>query len=62
VTYNAREAKLWSTKDSGNFVDPATAAPSPPPAPKEVKEDREFSDDDDGGDGAESDDYIVFNR
>jgi hypothetical protein len=35
VTYNAREAELWSAKGFSNFVDLAAAAPSPPPAPKE---------------------------
>jgi hypothetical protein len=44
VTYSAREAELWSTKDYGNFVDLAAAAPSPPLAPKEEEEeDWEFS-------------------
>jgi hypothetical protein len=56
VTYSAREAELWSDRDSGNFVDLVATEPSPSPAPKEEEDDWDFdfSDDDDVHDGLES--------
>jgi hypothetical protein len=44
VAYIAQEVELWSAKDSGNFIDLATAAPSPPLTPKEEEENSDFSD------------------
>jgi hypothetical protein len=50
---------MWSTKDSGNFVDLAAAAPSLPPTPKE-EEDWKFSCDDDGGDDLQPLVYFLY--